>query len=261
MTFIPYVIYGLAHPKTHIVRYVGKSKNVKIRIRMGYRRHSKIGIWLSDLNKQKLQPILVVLESNEKDCWKSRERYWIQKLRKSGLRLLNVSPGGNGSHRYNSLPLTCYRMLGKIPDTQIAKIAGLTRKAIAYHRNLSGIPMAPMSTRLRSSTTFQKGLWPFGKIDISPKIIAKLGLISDAEIADLVGLCRSSIARRRRALGIQSCRGVRHRGDRNAKLSIVQVLQIRTEFPNTAMRVLARRYKVCVSTIHRIILRKTWSHV
>lgn len=91
-------IYGLAHPRTHQVRYVGKSKNVRRR----YSEHLSVTRkgdksfhlyhWLRKLQRQGLKPELVILETVMKEEWTEKERYWIAHY---GLEnLCNMNEGG-----------------------------------------------------------------------------------------------------------------------------------------------------------------------
>ena len=253
-----YVIYGLTHPCTGEVWYVGKSKHLATRRR--YSCTLRVGKWVRALKAKGLRPTRVELETGVGSDWGDRERYWIRSLRATGSPLLNICAGGNGSHAREGLSEEFVGLLGKIPDGHIAEKAGLTREAIRYHRQSRDIPAAKRNTRRPSATQFQKGLTPFNRLVRLDKALSQLGQCSDAEIADRFGVQRSTVARRRKALGVPACRGVRHRGKGNAKVSIQDVLDIRNR-GSYSEDVLAEQYGISVSAVHRIITRVSWAHI
>lgn len=253
---VPFVIYGLVHPRTKRTRYIGKSRNLAAR--RGHK--GRVGAWVERLRAQGLKPLKVVIEQCLAADWKERERFWIQKYRSQGCRLLNVCQGGNGSHTRGELSEQYRDLLGKVPDTHIAELAGLTRKAISYHRCALGISAASRQTRRPSPTRFQKGLTPFNKKDLGASIEALYGKLSDAEIADQVGLSRNSVAHRRKRRGIAACRG-RRRGFGNVKITPDGVRDIRASYPKVSLKTLARRYFIHPVTAWQIATRRTWKHL
>lgn len=87
-------IYGLVSPtdplKQKYVRYVGRTVRPEKRISQhGFDPLSvKINAWIKLVGR----PNMLILESCSEQEWKSREQFWIKKLRRN--KLLNISPGG-----------------------------------------------------------------------------------------------------------------------------------------------------------------------
>lgn len=198
-------IYGLAHPKTKRIRYVGKTvislkarlSNHEYKARSG-RTSTPIGVWIQQLQQAELRPKIVLLQVA---CgrWQDAERRWISKLKAEGARLLNAHPGGNGAHTRASLPKKYQRLLGKISDARIAEMAGLCRETITYHRLRAGVPASGDHSRLRG---FVAGHQPHNAGVLSKKFMALLGKMSDRELAMKAGVGRKTVTRIRDAEGI-----------------------------------------------------------
>lgn len=89
-------IYGLVHPDTHEIKYIGRSKTPEKR----YKFHCAIGknayeacypktIWIDGLRDQGKKPYLVIIEECTTDNWKEREVFWIWTYRYLGMGLWN----------------------------------------------------------------------------------------------------------------------------------------------------------------------------
>lgn len=142
-----FYIYTLAHPGTGEIRYIGKTNDLKGRLKShiyDYRKSKKSG-WIKSLKSQGLKPVIEVVETfiSEGECL-SYEEYWIQQFRSWGFRLLNMAEGGGqgypaiGENNYNSKLLEkeviyiCEQiMLGKqFKDINIPKLTKSTYSAI-----------------------------------------------------------------------------------------------------------------------------------
>ena len=94
-------IYGLYHPKTNVLRYIGKTKNLKIRMyshlcKASLSKKNKNAIWLNNLKKQGLKPIVKILcECSPKNIDRF-EKHYISLYRNKGLKLNNERSGGDG---------------------------------------------------------------------------------------------------------------------------------------------------------------------
>lgn len=93
-------IYGLCHPETGELRYVGKANNLESRIRChrwearSSSLHTRKVNWLRSLSTD---PVVTVLEECTKDNWAEAERRWIAVFRTQGARLTNFADGGQTS--------------------------------------------------------------------------------------------------------------------------------------------------------------------
>ncbi len=199
-------IYGLVDPTTGLIKYVGKCitplnrrlQNHEYRARSG-RDQSRKGVWIRSLHRRGLRPTILLLEETA-ERWQDAERRWISELRRAGLALFNVHQGGNGAHTRAALDSRFIPMLGVISDGRVAKLAGLCRETITYHRRRAGIPAAV--DRSRSRCTFPKGHTPHNKVNVPAHIMALLGEKSDGELARACGVDRGLIKQRRIKAGI-----------------------------------------------------------
>ncbi|WP_300571212.1 GIY-YIG nuclease family protein [Flavobacterium sp.] len=88
-------IYTLSHPITNEVRYVGKTINIKRRYKQHLydKRNTHKCNWVQSLRKDKLKPILTIIEECESN-WQDREKYWITQYDN----LTNFSDGGGSDY-------------------------------------------------------------------------------------------------------------------------------------------------------------------
>lgn len=94
------------------------------------------------------------------------------------------------SRKRTTLSAAAVRMLGKMPDTQVAKVTGRGRRHVRSKRESLGIP------------PFQKQVnEPWTK-----KMVAQLGKASDMEVARNLGVNIASVALQRARRGIPACR-------------------------------------------------------
>lgn len=96
-------IYSLIDPRTGEIRYVGKANNPTLRLRRHLRqdvvRHNNHRThWLTQLQKEGLEPILRILEQVPSENWQFHEKKWIAKCRAEGCHLTNSTDGGDGLH-------------------------------------------------------------------------------------------------------------------------------------------------------------------
>jgi hypothetical protein len=100
LTPVTTFIYVLIDPETNEIRYVGKSDNPRKRLdghvysNKDSNRH-KLN-WVRKLARNKLKPVMQVIEETPYELWKERECYWIAYYRAQGCILLNVAEGGGG---------------------------------------------------------------------------------------------------------------------------------------------------------------------
>ena len=95
------VIYGLADPNTHEVRYVGQTVRVPEQRLVHHSRNARNGStlhvhnWIRSLPAP---PDIVILERDPPGGLDEAERAWIAYLRSMGCRLTNLTDGGESSH-------------------------------------------------------------------------------------------------------------------------------------------------------------------
>jgi hypothetical protein len=251
-------IYGLVHPSTGTIRYIGKCVtelhrrlvNHEYKARSG-RTQTPVGNWIRKLQAQGLTPCIILLEQVN-GSWQEAERRWISELRLQGLRLLNQHPGGNGAHTRASLAPELFALLGKISDARIAEMAGLCRETITYHRKKVGI--ARSNDRSRSRGTFVKGQQAHNRLRLSEDEVSMLGVKSDTEVAQRLGVGRHAIARHRRERGIKQ---VKRFSGRKTKLTLTVIKAIRKKhllfhhhYGSGFVKALADTHKVHYSTIY-----------
>lgn len=99
-------IYILIDPRNNLVRYVGKTNNIKKR----YRAHNNITRdksthkrnWINELKNIGLKPLMEVIDVVYIDDWPYWESYWINQMKVWGFKLVNSTTGGDGTTFGNS---------------------------------------------------------------------------------------------------------------------------------------------------------------
>lgn len=93
-------IYALCEPDTFIVRYIGKTHDLRSRLRhhklevqKGF--HTRKANWLRSLKGR--EPSVLILAEIKQDQWQEVERYWIKRFREEGFDLTNYADGGQTS--------------------------------------------------------------------------------------------------------------------------------------------------------------------
>lgn len=97
-------IYTLSHPLTGVVRYVGKTNNLKKRA-SEHRRDkypSKKMWWIRSLQAKGLTANMEVLDIVPETSWQFWEQYWISQLKTWGILLYNGDNGGQDSTRFST---------------------------------------------------------------------------------------------------------------------------------------------------------------
>lgn len=99
-------IYGLAHPDTGVIHYVGKSEDLKARMYQHFRTKNKKDAkskWIAELVAQGKKPQMIVIEECTPDTWQDAERRWIAHYRAVNTAMVNGSKGGYGN-KQNRFP-------------------------------------------------------------------------------------------------------------------------------------------------------------
>lgn len=96
-------IYGLIHPITKEIKYIGKSDKPQSRLWQHITdsrqsgRKNKREAWIKSLLNQELKPEIIILEKVSQNEWKTKERKWISKYKNQ---LKNDTNGGDGIDGY-----------------------------------------------------------------------------------------------------------------------------------------------------------------
>lgn len=104
-------IYGLFDPRTLELRYIGRTKNIALRLK-GHiseakhinKKDTHKNNWIKQLLNEGLEPAIEILEECTIDTWEQAERGWITDCKKHGVRLVNIARGGEKPPSFNELP-------------------------------------------------------------------------------------------------------------------------------------------------------------
>lgn len=91
-------IYGLKDPVTNIIRYIGKTNNLKQRLKAHlnparYKPTHKFN-WIKKLREKGLKPTIEIIEEVDIKVWHEKEKYWILFYKNNNL--VNCKEGGEG---------------------------------------------------------------------------------------------------------------------------------------------------------------------
>lgn len=101
MPMQPIFIYALIDPESGVIRYVGRTNNLRLRMK-GHRQHARgstkrhLYSWMRSL---KQWPEMRLLETCDETNWADREKFWIAKHKQT---LTNHSDGGYGPLNTNN---------------------------------------------------------------------------------------------------------------------------------------------------------------
>ena len=95
-------IYSLSHPITKEVRYIGKTINLKIRLKDHLDKTKNIKAtyksnWIKSLLKQNLKPVIEIIDEVEESEWEFWEIFYISLFKSWGFKLTNGTKGGDGN--------------------------------------------------------------------------------------------------------------------------------------------------------------------
>lgn len=93
-------IYVLEDPITKNIRYVGKTKNPKMRFHNHCNKQHNVKShkrnWINSLKNKGLKPIMSIIDEVSENDWHFWEKYWILQLKIWGCDLTNHTSGGDG---------------------------------------------------------------------------------------------------------------------------------------------------------------------
>ena len=128
-------IYTLSDPNTNEIRYVGKSNDLKYRLKKhineskNKRTHKEK--WINTLINEGLTPIIEILDIVNENEWSFYETYWISQFKTWGFELTNGTSGGEGSDGIKGKTHTK-------ETKEKCKIAGLKSPKIKYFGEKNG---------------------------------------------------------------------------------------------------------------------------
>lgn len=172
-------IYTLEHPITKEIRYVGKTKNPKMRFQnhmnKGHNKTSHKTNWIESLKKEGLRPIMRVLDEVPNEEWKYWEKFWIAVCTEWGFKLTNHTLGGEGlsfanksSFKKGNVPWN-----NGIANTKKCEICGTVFKSCktAKKRTCSKKCASIVRSEATKNTQFKKGkkVWNKGTKGIKLK--------------------------------------------------------------------------------------------
>lgn len=177
-------IYSLTDPRDGRIRYVGKTDNLKRRLRhhihdalhRGEKNHRSN--WLYNLVSTGQLPTMSVLESGDGD-WVVAEKKWIATFRAAGLDLVNATDGGEGMEGASEETRAKLRaiMTGRVVTSEWRARISATRKAM-----LPPEEKAKWADRLNTPEAKAKNLLSHRRPEVIAKTVAAhLGVKRSAE--------------------------------------------------------------------------------
>jgi hypothetical protein len=99
------IIYSISCPYTNQVRYIGKSKDYKTRIRkhLSSKLKTRTSKWIHSL---KDKPVFDIIDEVNEDNWQAAERSYIRLFKSIGCQLYNHTIGGEGGNTMGGRKLT-----------------------------------------------------------------------------------------------------------------------------------------------------------
>lgn len=198
-------IYGLVDPRCGNIRYVGRTKQ-----RLSMRLSQHIGIarrrkfvnprtsWILEIIESGLKPLITDLETVPDANEVEAEARWISRF--DGL-VNSGSPAQGGCKSYVAKwTPELEAILGKKPDSVIAEMLGVTRKAVTYRRKVLGIH-AGCSRERNKPPPRMAG---HNKIEIPQWVIDLMGSMPDYLLAEKSGINKKTLNRERRRRFIAS---------------------------------------------------------
>jgi hypothetical protein len=133
----PIHIYGLTHPDTGVVWYVGASGHPSLRVRAHRAKGAakNVRTWIASLD---FPPTKIILETVTLKNWRERERHWIITSLATNPKLLNIHEGGEGPIGYDRASLKRTNIY--LTDRQMTELRKEAKKL--------GVPLAELIRRI-----------------------------------------------------------------------------------------------------------------
>lgn len=224
-------IYGLIDPRDNRVRYIGKTNNLKLRLKQHFH-ETKLTLkanWIKSLKKQKLKPSIQIIDVATELDWKTKEQYWISMFPD----LLNMTSGGEGNSDKFCRLRGQFHSNSKLSEFQVLKIIELYK-----YTNLSSFDLCKI----------------FNVKQITINCI--IGGKSWKHLTN--GVKTESCFKKKNP----NKNGKQNGNFRGSKLSIKDVLDIKEMLNNNVKNVnIAKIYGVTPLTISKIKNNKSWRHI
>ena len=158
---------------------------------------SPFHIWLKNELQSSRNIEAIELEKCPESLMSKRESFWIKKLSPAK----NVAKPHDGGKKKCDIDWSPFiHMLGIDYDSEIALLAGVTRKAVSYKRKCLEIPATKKPQRVVISNSI--GGW--NKKKITKECEEMLGKAPDHEVAGVFGFSKKKIGSERKSRGIKS---------------------------------------------------------
>jgi len=171
-------IYTLSHPLTGEVRYVGKSNDLKKRLKEhgSAKANTKKDNWLKSLKKNGLRPTIDIVESVSSEEWKYWEVFYISLFKSWGFNLTNGTRGGEGALGAKRSYLTKQKISDSLKNTYSDPVR---RKLISDR--LTGRKLSDETKKKLSSLNSGELHRDFGK-HLSAQTRIKIGIAHKGKI-------------------------------------------------------------------------------
>ncbi len=271
-------IYGLCDPRDGKIKYVGKAKDLQVRLKSHFkcakRTSTPKNAWLLKLKSLGMKPEMIILEQVRKSFWSEAERWWISKYREWEPNLKNVDDGGRGRSNYAVSMETRERLsiagLGRRHTDESKRRMSIAQKnKIISDEGMARLVASGRANLGRRHTDAARHKMSLARRGVPKSAehrrkmsLAHMGKTIPAESRAKMSAAKQGWKPSERMTEIQreKCKG---EGNGRALLTEAQVLEIRKRYAAGSITYLrlAEDYPVTFSTIHRIVKRRLWKHV
>lgn len=201
-------IYTLLDPRTGAIRYVGRTvqllqNRLQQHIWKSEKEQHARAKWIQELARENLRPEIHLVAEVPVEYAVAHEKQWTRDLLNQGVDLLNDGIGRGGcNHPKRKIEWTpeLDALLGKIADSRIAEMLGVTRKSVVYRRQ----KLNREASFDRSRNVPPPDMAGHNRIELPEDVIALLGQMPDHELATQAGVSKKRIMVERQARSIPS---------------------------------------------------------
>lgn len=187
-------IYALAEPGTDIIRYIGKTVDLKNRLTRHLSETSKTykNNWIKSLNG--IKPEVIILDECDEDNWIDCEKYWISQCKTWGFKLTNLTEGGEGmcglSPSAESIAKTVLKTTGQKRSLETCLRISESKKGVKFSdKHIENLKLSHKGKAPKTTKRFKKPI-----IQLKDNVIIKeWGSIKEASL--FYNVNHSSISR------------------------------------------------------------------